>query len=553
MVGAVLLPGMGPRRQLDARALSAARAAASWAAGWALLASAAALLTASDTAGVPAGRLDIDLLRVASSTSQVRGLVIVAIGALVVTVLCGRVVSVRGCRGVLIVALGCLVPAAATGHSSAAVDAYVASMGLLVHVVAAAIWTGGLGGILLHLRGAPAALAVAVPRFSVLALAAYGALAFSGALTATTRLDPSWSAWTSGYGAIVAAKLLLLMVLGVLGHLHRGRTLPGLISGRTGPFVRLAAVELTIMGAAMGLAAALARTPLPPSSTAVTPAHGTGHASLPGVVDPIALPELVTAWRLDAMVLVALGVALALYRAGIRILAGRGRAWPLARSGWFFAGLLLALVDLCSGVATYAPAMVSLQVIQLLVAMLAVPALLLLGAPATLWLEVARPAGQEECREAWTSRTIRVVTNPVVGAALACVLLVAIFRTPLIELAVRSPWVHLLVLTAAIASGLVLLWPVMGIDPVPEPRGMLVRGWCLLAVVASLLLLAVQLRFGDRLLAGDWFLELRWAWVDPVADQRLAGVIVGGAAGATVVILVAAAVAAVLTGRRATS
>lgn len=551
MVGAALVPGgRGRSPALAPLARRAVRAGGGWAAAWAALATSAVLLTASDTAGVPLNDLDLSVLRAAGSTTQVRGLALTAAGAVAVAIMSGRVASARGCRGVLLVALASLLPTALTGHSASAVDTDIASTGLVVHVLAAAVWTGGLAGVLLHLRAAPEAVAVAVPRFSVLALVAYSALAGSGLITATTRLDPSLSAWTSGYGAIVAVKMALLVALGVLGHLHRRRSLPELTSGRTAPFLRLAAVELVIMGAALGLAAALTRTPVPPAPAALTqPAHGTGHPSLPGVVDPIALSELATAWRLDALVLVVLGVAVAAYAAGVRTLIGRGRTWPLTRSAAFFAGLLVALVDLCSGVATYAPAMVSVQVAQLLVAMLAVPALLLLGAPVTLWLRVAGLDGTGHLPGALTSPAARALTNPVVGAALGCALLVGVFRTPLIELSVRAFWVHLMVLSLAVVSGLVLLWPVLGVDPVPEPRGLVVRGWCVLAVVASLVLLAVQLRYGDRLLAGDWFLELRWGWVDPVADQRLAGAIVGAAAVATVVLLAVAA----LSRRRATS
>ncbi len=59
-------------------------------------------------------------------------------------------------------------------------------------------------------------------------------------------------------------------------------------------------------------------------------------------------------------------------------------------------------------------------------------------------------------------------------------------------------------------------------------------------------LLAYQLTYGDQLLAAAWFLELRWGWVDPVADQRLAG----GLTAVAALGLVALAVALVGRARR---
>lgn len=548
MVGAVLLPpDRGRGGALASTAARAMRAGGLWAAAWAALATWTVLLTAADTAGAPVEDLGLSLLGQAFSTTPVRAPALMAAGALAVAVTATRVGTVRGGRRLLLIALASLLPVALSGHASTTAGADVAATGLVVHVVAAAVWTGGLGGLLLHVRGSPADLCVALGRFSVLALAAYVALALSGLLTATTLL-PSVSAWSSGYGAVVAAKMAVLVILGVLGHLHRRRTLPALLTGRARPLLRLAGVELVVMGAAMGLAAALARTPVPAAApSTIVPSHGSGHSSLPAAVDPVSLVELATAWRPNAIVLVGLGLAMALYAAGVRIVVRRGGSWPAQRSAAFMAGLLLALVDLCSGVATYAPAMVSVQMAQLLVMLLPVPALLLLGAPFTLWLRATGPDATADPTAVPWSPTARAVLDPVVGGALACALLIGVYRTPLVELSVRSFWVHLLVLTLGLAAGLLLLWPVLGVDPVPEPRGLLVRGSCVCAVAGSLMLLAVQLRYGNRLLAGDWFLELRWDWVDPVVDQRLAGAIVGAVAAAIVLFLVVAA----LTGRRA--
>ena len=102
----------------------------------------------------------------------------------------------------------------------------------------------------------------------------------------------------------------------------------------------------------------------------------------------------------------------------------------------------------------------------------------------------------------------------------------------------RSSWMHLAVLTLALVSGLLLLWPVLGAEVTPRPGGATEWQWAVVGVAGCLAILAAQLRYGDRLLAAEWFLELRWSWIDPVADQRLAGALVAVASVAVVVVAV---------------
>jgi cytochrome c oxidase assembly factor CtaG/putative copper export protein len=528
LVGAVLLRGR-PDGRLSEVARGAVTDAGHWAAAWAMLVAVQLLLTVSEIAAVPLTGIDGTAFGSVLGSTQGRALCVTASLALVVVIVSGRVRTVTGARELVLVAAAGLVPLAAAGHASSAADHDVATSALVVHVLAATVWTGGLAGLVLHLRHRPMALAAAVPRFSTLALAAYVALAGSGLLAALTRLDASVATWSSSYGVMVLLKMAALVGLGVVGHVHRRRTVPRLLdAGAARPFLRLAAVELVVMGTAMGLAAALSRTPAP--AAVVRSNHATGHPSLPGVVDPFSVVELATAWRPNAVVVVVLALALATYVNGVRTVRRRGGDWPRVRTFAFASGVLVALVDLCSGVATYAPAMVSVQVAQLLVAMLVVPALLLLGAPATLVPRVREDAWPRVGRRQGASRAERAVGHPLAGAAVSCALVLAVYRTPLIELSQRSFWLHMLVLAVAVVSGVLLLWPVMGADGADGPARLGEWDWGIVGLASCLALLAVQLRYGDRLMAGEWFLELRWSWVDPVADQRVAGAVVALAA-----------------------
>ncbi len=532
LVGAVLVPAR-PDDQLSDLALHATTCAGRWAIAWSLLATVQLVLLASDVAGVPPTRLDPALMTAVASSVPGRAVSLVALVAAVLAGITPRVGTRRAVRTLLAVAVLGLLPTVLAGHASVGADDDVAVNALVVHVVAATLWTGGLAGLTLHLGRSPVVLCEAATRFSTMALWSYVALATSGVMVIAAELGTSTRAWASGYGALVVAKVVALVLLGILGHVHRRRTLPRL--GRAGghrAFVRLAGVELVLMGATTGLAAALSRTPVPTRGPTTISGHGAGHASLPLVVEPVSVTGLATTWRPNAVVLLVLALALAAYLRDTRVVRERGGSWPPVRTGAFVSGLVVAGMTLCSGVAVYAPAMVSVQVSQLLVTLLVVPMLLLLGAPVDLW----RRAGHATSPTTPAGRAATAVQSPVTGATTTSLLLLGVYRTPLIEMSQRSPTVHLTVLALALVSGSVLLWPVLRTRASNRARAREEQRWCLVGVAVCLGMLAAQLRYGDRLLAGQWFLELRWSWVDPVADQRLAGIVMGTAAAAVLAV-----------------
>ncbi len=531
LTGAVLVRN-GPGGVLGSVARGALQLAGRCAVVWSATALVSLVLTAGDLVGAPPTELTAASLRTVAGTAQGRALLVAAVLAAALAVAARSVRSVLGAVVLLGVALAALLPVGVAGHASTAGDHDVAVSALVVHVGAASVWVGGLAGLLLLVRTAPPQVPAAAHRFSALALVAFTALGASGLLVALTRLGTSVSAWTSGYGALVVAKAGVLVLLGGLGLAHRRRTLPRLAGGRAGAFLQLAGGELVLMAGAIGIAAALSRTPVPARPVVADPTHGGGHSTLPSRIDPVSLGELVTAWRINAVLVLLLGLALAAYLVGVRSLTRSGQRWPRARTGAFLAGIALGLVATCSGIATYAPALVSVQIAQLLLVLVPVPALLVLGAPLTLWARVRRAgaADDDAVRTVLDSAVLRRLSDPFVGAGLAAVLLLGLYRSPLIEVSLSSSWVHLLVLLMAAAAGLLLFWPLVGVDPAPGARSRSETAVCVAGVVGCLGLLATQLRYGDQLLAGVWFLELRWSWVDPVADQRLGGALSAGAA-----------------------
>ncbi len=530
---AVLLRPTADRSAPDLPALRqrALGLGARWALVWAALSVALLVLETADSAGVRLDGVTREHLARTLSTRLGAGLVMTVVVLVGVAVVAATRSSVRTGPGLLLAAVIVLVPTAIAGHADAATDPDVTGTSLVVHVWAASLWVGGLTGILVVLRRSRGALSLVLPRFSVLALVAFAAVAGSGLLTALSVLGTSTATWTSPYAAVLLVKAVLLVALGTLGHRHRRHTLRQVDAGRVDVFLRVATSELVLMGAAFGAAAGLAWTPVPTPDTTTGGGHAPAGAA--GGLAPFSLAELVTGWRVNAVLLLVLALVLATYLAGVRRLARQGVRWPLARTVPFTLGVLLAVVALGSGLARYAPVLLSAQVTQLLIALLAVPALLATGAPLTLWLTSRSPHGEgpsvlapELPELPWARR----LADPVTGAALVVGLLLAVYRTPLIEVAGRLFWVQALVLLLALCCGLLLWWPLLGVDPLPSgrPGGGGAAG--LAVVVASLLALAIQLRLGDQLVAGSWFIANGPALVDPLVDQRLAGAIVALAA-----------------------
>jgi putative copper export protein len=153
-----------------------------------------------------------------------------------------------------------------TGHGAldrTSAWSVLATSSLVVHVVAATAWIGGLAGVLRYARSRQA-----VELFSGLALVCAVTMGITGLVTAEIHLGGRQEGWglitqwvTSGYGALVFAKSVAFALLVVVGWWHRRATLPDLATGDPAAFRRLAVVELLIMAGTVGLAVALSRTP----------------------------------------------------------------------------------------------------------------------------------------------------------------------------------------------------------------------------------------------------------------------------------------------------
>jgi cytochrome c oxidase assembly factor CtaG/putative copper export protein len=543
VTAAFLLPGDG--RSVAAHGWVLLRRATWLAVLLAMTSAVLIVFTVSDVLGVPVGHLGREpVVSFAFSIAQGQALLLQAGLALVVAVLTRAGLSRGTAAAGAGIALIALLPPAFTGHAAGAGNHQVAVTSLALHVLAASLWAGGLAGLLLvrrHRRFADTA-----DRYSRMALACFVATAVSGVINAAVRLGDRPALWTSRYGTLVLLKVLALLIVGAVGAAHRARTLPALRSGAPWAFLRLAAGELVVLGAAIALAVALSRSPAP------VPVQ---------VVDPDPLVELLgfdqpgplSAARMlgdplpDMFFLTVVAVGIFVYLAGVRRMRRAGHDWPVARTASWVGGLLLLGAVTGLGLARYAYVLFSVHMVQHMVLTMVVPILLVGGAPVTLALRALRRPADPQVRGAreWLlivlhSRLMRVLSHPLVALGIYVVSLYGLYLGGLLGILMRYHLGHLAMLVHFVLAGYLLFWVLIGTDPGRR------RVHPALLTVVHFLAMAAHAFFGFVLLqqtyviAADWYAAVHPAWAAPLlADQRLgAGLAWGlGEAPAVVVML----------------
>ena len=544
VTAAFLLPGDG--RSVAAHGWLLLRRAGWLALGWAATSAALIVCTVSDVLGMPVTRLSgAAVVSFALSISQGQALLLQTGLALAVAGLSRSGVS-RGLAAVTaVLAAAGVLPPAFTGHASGAGNHQIATTSLALHVLAASLWVGGLAGLLLvrrHQRFAGAAA-----RYSRLALGCFAATAISGAAGAAVRLGGWPALWTTRYGVLVLIKVLALLAAGVAGVAHRRRTLPALRAGARWSFARLAAGELVVLAAAIGLGVALSRSPTPVPEELAEP-------------DPLvellgfAPPGAPTAARMlgdplpDMFLLAVVAAGILAYLAGVRRMRRAGHPWPAGRTASWVGGLLLLAAITGLGVARYAYVLFSAHMVQHMVLSMAVPILLVGGAPVTLALRALRRPSDPQVRGAreWLllllhSRLMRLLSHPLVALGVYVVSLYGLYLSDLLGTLMRYHLGHLAMLVHFVLAGYLLFWVLIGADPGRR------RVHPAMLTVVHFLAMVAHAFFGFVLLQSttiiglDWYAAVHPPWAGSLPDDQRLGAGLAWAFGelpAAVVVLV---------------
>ncbi|MFC4243915.1 cytochrome c oxidase assembly protein [Gryllotalpicola reticulitermitis] len=531
-IGALLLSlfALSPKKPEFDKAIDVAAASA---AVMTIASGIVTVLSFSDATGTPlAATQDFSnqFIQFISQIALGQAWLITTLAAAVVTVLCFAVRSQGWLVLVAVLAVGSLVPIALQGHAAGTSGHNLAISALGLHIVAAAVWIGGLLTLVLIRNSLDRErLPIVLSRYSSFALMCFVIVGFSGYLSAELRVG-TWSALLTPYGVLVIGKATVLVVLGLFGVLQRRWLIARLqTSAGRGPFWLMVTAELAFMGLASGIAAALARTATPVQQvpTGTTPAEILTGQPLP---PPETLWRLIVGANVDPIWLLVCVFGLFFYLAGVWRLHRRGDKWPIGRTLSWIGGMLVLAYITSGGLAVYVDYLFSAHMAMHMVLTMLVPLLLVPGAPVTLAARAIkrRTDGSRGGRE-WIllivhSRYAGALANPFVAAVLFAGSLWVFYYSPLFRWSTENHIGHEWMIAHFLVTGYLFVQSLIGIDPVPFRLAWPFRLVLLLGTMVLHAFFGLTIMTASGLFLPDWFGAMGRTWGEtPMQDQYLAG------------------------------
>lgn len=543
MVGSLLLATvLVPPQQsgvLDVDGYLAVRTAGFAAMVWAVCAALLVPLSLSDSSGQSLSVVFADpgpFLSAVADLDVPRAWAWTTVLSIVVAISCRMTLRYRWTPILLALAVGALMPRALSGHSASGGSHDIATNSLVFHLVAAALWMGGLVALMLHVRRGGDHMDVAVRRFSNVALWAFVIMAASGIINAAVRV-PLASLLTGTYGLLLLTKVAALMLVGLAGWRQRRTAVKALQADPHDrrEFMRLAVTEIVVLALTIGIAVALGRTPPPAPTSRSTPSAV--EEKLGYTLDgPPTLARLAFDWRFDLFfgtAAVLLGVC---YLLGVRRLHRRGgQRWPWGRTASWLTGCIVLVIATSSGIGRFAPAVFSVHIAAITALAFVVPMALTLGAPLTLARSVlgARdkaaeiPGIRHWLHDLHRSALVRFCTRPTIAWTLLIAGFYGYYLGGWYESMSGSHVVHVLANGYFLISGFLFFWTLTGVDPTPGPAPtMLTRLLLISSALCAYVGFAFVLFNADAPLAVQYFTSLQRGWIDDFASDQQLGALV---------------------------
>jgi copper transport protein len=264
-------------------------------AGWLAAGSAAAtaLIDAADAGGGLSLQNASDFLLTNAAGLARAGTVLALVIAVVVASRSRFLAALASVAALSLIAL--------SGHANSAEVRPLALATDWTHLVAAAVWVGGMAQVavawlpLARRHGWPlgrAALHGVLERFGRVALPAFFVVATSGLISAVIQLGEPSSLWNSAYGRVLGAKVFLVALIALASYWHALRLRPRLLAANPHPerrayrrHWRLLFAEPVLGVGVLVAAATLVAFPLPPRQL-----DDTAGAKPTAVCDPCPLP-----------------------------------------------------------------------------------------------------------------------------------------------------------------------------------------------------------------------------------------------------------------------
>lgn len=479
------------------------------------------------------GALDITTIR--SFITQItigQYLAFEAVIALIVFVSTFQVKKILSLIVLLILSIVGLIAPVFQSHAASGGSHSLVIGSLVIHVIALSMWVGGILAIAML---SASDRAIAVPRFSQLALWSAIAVVISGTVNAWTRLNFE-SAWNSSYAYIVIAKAVATIALVGLGYLHR-KNLEGKESINWVSFGKLLTVEAIIMLVTVAMGSWLSNTSSPdrPGTQEFNPG-----LSIVGIVTPPnpTWSRIFLSYEPDALMIGILVMMVALYIKGVIVLTKRGDKWPVGRTISFALGISVIDFATSGGLGVYAQFSFSYHMLAHMLLAMVAPIGLVLGAPMTLALRTL-PQGRTSTERgvrgsllaALHSKVGVFYTNPVVALLIFDGSLFALYFTDLFASMMQSHIGHLFMTLHFLAAGFLFFFVVIGIDPNPRKIPYLVQIVVLFAAMSIHAFFSIALMSTTTLIDNGYFASLQAPWLtDLLADQKL-GASIGWAMG----------------------
>lgn len=423
------------------------------------------------------------------------------------------------------------MPPALMGHSAGGGDHDVATNSLILHIVGAALWLGGLVVVVTYAFAAGRWRTLAISRYSKVAFWCLIVVGASGIINALVRIDLA-DLVTTTYGALILTKLALFIVIGGLGAWHRKTTITAL-ERDTDPqrslFVRFALVETLVFAATFGVAVGLGRTPPPaPDSTALSSADVILGYDFDGRPT---LARLAFDWRFDLIFGTLAIVLCVIYLLAVWRLRRRGDEWPWGRTLAWVLGCAVLLIATSSGFGRYSTAMFSTHMMSHMMLSMLAPVLLVLGGPVTLALRAIPPAGRgnppgprEWLLSGIHSPYSRFMTHPIIATGLFVGSFYLLYLGGIFEAVVRNHSAHLVMNLHFLVSGFLFYWLTIGIDPAPREVNHVAKLGIVWGSLPLHAFFGVALMMTTGVIAEEYYSALNLTWhTDLFGDQRVGG------------------------------
>ena len=266
------------------------------------------------------------------------------------------------------------------------------------------------------------------------------------------------------------------------------------------------------------------------------------HATPADQPPPLTPTRLLTEWTWEWSMGLGIAIAAGLYIAGLVVLQRRGDRWPAARGVSFLLGGLGSIaVATMSALGTYDTVLLSVHMVQHMILMMVAPMVLALGAPITLALRTLPTRPRAMLLAILHSRLARVLTFAPLTLALFIATPFALYYSPFYELSLRSGFWHAFLHLHFLIIGCLLMWPLVGIDPVPGRISYPLRLLMLFLMLPFHAFLGISIMSATTPIAERWYLAFNRTWPpSPLDDQYLAGGILWASGDALALLLLIA-------------